>query len=137
MSVKVKKPKAPGDSTLQALWRKVVRQEWAGVCALGDLGETCMGDLEAHHIIKRRRPHLKHVPSNGILLCQHHHNLVETFPSWRHRVSLAIGEDKAEWLEAEARKLFPQFLAERGQTRAEYFIAQKAYLSALLNGGAQ
>lgn len=122
--------KAPGDSTLQALWRKVVRKEWGNRCAIPEPW-SCYGPLECHHIIRRARPHLRHVPTNGILLCHYHHNEAA---AWAVQIARAVGEEKMEWLRMTQRKLFPEFLAERGQTRADYFWEQKKYLTALLNG---
>lgn len=127
---KKRRPMGTSDTTLQTLWRAVVRAQWGGKCAFSD-GE-CRGDLECHHIIKRARPHLKHVPANGILLCQAHHSMVEQFPSWRQKVSEAVGEDTMEWLEDRARKHLPDFLIEQGQTRSEWLASTKAYLKALL-----
>ena len=120
----------PDDSTLLKLWRVVVRQEWGGRCALALFGE-CSGALECHHVIRRARPHLRYSPANGILLCQRHHGLVELSPSWKQRVSDAVGPDKMEWLETHARKLFPEFLRERGQTRSGWLKETKAYLTKL------
>jgi hypothetical protein len=135
----VKRPRGVSDTVLQTLWRAVVRKEWGGLCAFlpaeypgADSQEVCAGPLECHHIIKRRRPHLKYVPSNGILLCKRHHDMVGEFPSKWHRVSELVGADKIEWLEAQARKRFPDFLIEQGQTRSEWLQTTKAYLKALL-----
>jgi hypothetical protein len=128
---RIKKAKAPSDSTLQGLWRKVVRAEWGNKCAFYDA--TCYGSIQCHHIVKRARPHLRHVPSNGIPLCEFHHAWADTWAG-RKRIEWRVGEDKMEWLAEQERKLFPAFLAERGQTRAEYLVAQKAYLQALVNG---
>ena len=127
----VRKKKAPDDSTLQKLWRKVVRKEWDNRCALRfhGGGNYCAGPLECHHIIKRTRPHLKHAPTNGILLCKVHHDQVE---GWAAQIAGLLGEDKMEWLRGMQRKLFPEFLRERGQTRIEYLCEQKRYLEALL-----
>ena len=61
----------PSDAVLQHWWRLCVRQEWEGKCALKS--DDCQGKLECHHIVKRARPHLKHSPANGILLCKWHH----------------------------------------------------------------
>lgn len=133
------------DTVMQTLWRAVVRKEWGEKCALEGKqlliwkkngAEPCFGELQAHHIIKRRRPHLKHVPANGMLLCAHHHNLVENYTPWRTLAEQIVGTDKMEWLTAESRKLLPDFLAERGQTRKEWLTEHKAYLQALVKGAA-
>ena len=125
--------KAPGDSTLQALWRKVVRSEWGNRCAFYDARFQCDGPLECHHIVKRSRPHLKHVPTNGILLCKRHHNEADSMTG-RVRVVCAIGQDKADWLADMERKLFKDYLIEVGKSRAEYLCDQKAYLEKLVKG---
>ena len=120
----------PSDSTLQTLWRQVVRQEWGGECAL--LGhDVCAGNLECHHVKKRRIPHLRHCPTNGILICQAHHAKAET-GYWRRLIEATIGPDKMEWLDMMEQKLFPEFLAELKITRKEYFWNQRDYLRKLL-----
>lgn len=134
--MRTKSVKAPSDSTLQTLWRKVVRAEWRNECALGmGVVGLCNGDLECHHEKRRRIPHLRHCPTNGVLLCQYHHGLMK-YRAWQIRLQQIIGEDKMEWLDAMEQKLFPAYLQEIGKTRTEYLVAQKAYLTALLNGDA-
>ena len=122
----------PSDSALQKLWRFVVRKEWGEECALHG-HDVCAGDLECHHIKKRRIPHLRHCPTNGILICQAHHAKAE-LAHWRRLIEATVGPDKMEWLDMMEAKLFPEFLAEIGATRKEYLWHQKEYLQRLLNG---
>jgi hypothetical protein len=143
MTSKSRSVKAPGDSTLQGLWRQVVRAEWGNRCALagemflepGGMNSVCQGELQCHHIIPRARPHLKHVPANGVLLCASHHNAMK-YRVWRDRLDEKIGSYKLEWLEAIEMTLFKDFLSDEGMTRAEYLTAQKVYLQSLLKADA-
>jgi hypothetical protein len=135
MTSKSRAIKAPGDSTLQGLWRQVVRLEWGNRCALAGTyfrdqpgqGHYCEGELECHHEKRRRIPHLRHCPANGVLICQHHHALAK-YRVWQERIRTAIGPEKMEYLDAMEQKLFPVFLAEQGLSRTEYLIKQKTDL---------
>ena len=125
-------PRGVSDTMLQDLWRKVVREDWGGVCALKDTGNgllECQGPLECHHIKRRNIPHLRYCPSNGVLLCAAHHGEMK-YELWRMALRKLILDP--EWLDIMERKLFPVFLAERGQTRGEYLLAQRDYLRKLL-----
>jgi predicted restriction endonuclease len=132
------KKRAPEDSGLQKLWRQVVRAEWHNRCAMEgtlvhDAVPSCGGPLECHHIKRRKILHLKHVPSNGVLLCKVHHDLI-AYRSWRMVLERILGEDRMEKLDDAERILLPEYLRSIGKTRTEYLIAQKVYLTALLNG---
>ena len=61
----MKKVPSCSESTLLALWRKVVRKEWGSSCAMCGANESG-GELEIHHIVKRRCKLLKFDPQNGI-----------------------------------------------------------------------
>jgi hypothetical protein len=134
-------PGGVSDTLLQDLWRAVVRREWEGKCAFEGTyyrdepgqGYYCDGALECHHIVKRSRLHLKYAPSNGILLCQYHHNL-SGLRVWRGRIEERVGADKMEYLDAMEKMLLPEYLSMHGQTRGEFLIYQKGYLRALLDG---
>jgi hypothetical protein len=43
-----------------------------------------------------------------------------------------IGDEQMEWLDIQEARLFPDFLAEKGMTRAEWRRSQKQYLQTLL-----
>ncbi len=126
-------PQGVSDTMLQDLWRKVVRSDWNGRCAfIGySINSPCSGTLECHHVKRRSIPHLKHCPDNGVLLCAAHHGKMK-YAIWRKRLEKKIGPEKTEWLDIMEQKLFPVFLAERGQTRGEYLLSQKEYLRELL-----
>ena len=125
--------KVPGcsDSVLLALWRKVVRAEWGGKCALVSPLGDCEGSIECHHIKRRNIPHLKYSPSNGVCLCQYHHSKAK-YRTWRAMIENAVGLVKMEWLDAQERCLFPDYLAWQEMTRAEWRRYQKGYLQKLL-----
>lgn len=131
--------KPPEDSGLQKLWRAVVRAHWGNVCAMygsgiavagGRVTSDCGGPLECHHIKRRRILHLRHVPSNGVLLCKTHHDLI-AYRSWRNTLETILG-DTMEWLDTMERMLLPAYLQSIGKTRTEYLVYQKAFLKALL-----
>ena len=125
------------NTVLLDLCRQVIFDEWDGKCAFhDDKEEPCSGRLEWHHIKRRNIPHLKYSPTNGILLCQAHHKL-SRYAIWAKRIEEKIGEDRTEWLDDMERKLFPDFLAERGQTRGEFLKSQKEYLVKLIQMGSK
>jgi hypothetical protein len=124
-------PVGVSDTLLQDLWRAVVRGEWDGRCAFYPV--LCAGLLECHHVVKRSRLHLRYAPSNGILLCQYHHNL-SSLRVWRNQIWDKVGEEKMEYLDAMEKMLLPEYLSMHGQTRGEFLTYQKGYLTALLNG---
>jgi len=129
---KKRKRTVPHDDSLQRLWRKVVLAEWGGRCALSDpLMLVCEGIVECHHIKPRRIPHLRHCPSNGVVLCQYHHGLAK-YRIWRTDIERKIGAEKMEWLDAQEQMLFPAFLTKHTQTREEYLRSQFAYLRELV-----
>lgn len=124
----------PSDAVLQHWWRLCVRQEWEGKCALKS--DDCQGKLECHHIVKRARPHLKHSPANGILLCKWHHaqaGYEATKREIREAVSDHYGNGNTiiEWLDDMERILFPTYLQAIYTTRKEYYVDQLALLKAL------
>jgi predicted restriction endonuclease len=120
------------DSVLQDLWRKAVRAKWNHACALAGATspdysvDPCQGALECHHYIKRSRPHLKHDVRNGVLLCQYHHPMAgQGF--WRRKIEVLMGENLDAVYDLE-RKLFPDYLRERGMSRREYLLSVKETL---------
>jgi hypothetical protein len=119
-----------GDKWLQKLWRKVVLAEWGGRCAFHET-LWCSGVVECHHIKRRGIPHLRHVPTNGIPLCLHHHGEAK-YEYFRRLICEKIGEEKSAWLDDMERKLLPDFLAARGQSRKEWLEETKTYLQGLL-----
>jgi len=64
----VKKNWSVSESYLDALWRKAVYKQFNGRCAI--CGKD---DVQAHHIVGRRRRVLRWDVANGILLCTECH----------------------------------------------------------------
>jgi hypothetical protein len=133
-------PVGVSDTVLQDLCRCVVRREWGGRCALWgvSVGTPCAGGVEWHHVKRRRIPHLRYSPANGVMLCQLHHGLIKN-RMWQARLYEIVEAHyetpgTVEWLDMMEMKLFPDFLAEKGMTRNEWRLSQKAYLRALLDG---
>lgn len=120
------------DKDMQKLWRLAVLAEWGGVCVFKATDEaSCWGPVECHHVKKRRIPHLRHAPSNGIPLCKGHHAVAET-RQMRLKIEEMIGPDKLEWLDAMERTLKDTFLEMHGISWREYMLQQERYLKALI-----
>lgn len=124
-------PKGVSETVLQDLWRANVRKDWGGVCAFKD--PDCQGSLECHHIKRRSIRVLRYTPINGALVCEYHHGLLK-YRYYQRVLEAKVGEDTMEWLDMMERKLLPDFLAERQQTRKEWLAWTKDYLTKMLNG---
>jgi hypothetical protein len=137
-------PVGVSDTVLQDLCRRMVHKEWRGKCAFVGTyyrdepgqGYYCEGEVQWHHLKRRNIPHLKYCPTNGILLCELHHKLAK-YKVWRERIEEKIGAEECKWLDMMEMKLFPDFLAEKGMTRNEWRLSQKAYLTELRDGAGE
>ncbi len=109
------------DSNLLKYWRLSVKKDWGEGCAIGRLYtlETCAGEIECHHIVKRGRTHLKYLPENGIPLCLAHHRWADTGEG-RSFIRNLLGENKTNILDGLERKLFKDYLFAMGITRKEF-----------------
>lgn len=62
------------------LWGQLIHRMYP-MCAVAEIAGTritdgygpCAGNLEAHHLIGRRRGHFRHLPENAVCLCSSHH----------------------------------------------------------------
>ena len=77
-----------------AKWRRSVKEIDGGFCKLHFFvtSITCWGNIECHHIEgKQARPDLRYDISNGICLCQNHHDWVGRYPkAGRDAIDMAI-----------------------------------------------
>jgi hypothetical protein len=128
--VKSKRPKGCSDSMLMDLWRKAVRKKWEYHCVFaGDM--LCAGEVQCHHIKKRRIPHLRYHPKNGILLCEYHHALAE-YEVWRQKIRARIGPETCGILDDLEMMLFKNYLKCYELTRDEFHHNIKRILEDIL-----
>ena len=113
--------KAPADSTMCGWWRKAIRAIYGHQCALSHLGD-CLGQLEAHHIVKRRYGLLKHNFKCGVLLCKQHHNYAETLEGRDAVESLPTVD--MDYLKTQDSHDFKQYLQDNHLSRAEFLCNQ-------------
>ena len=125
----MKKQQAPGlsDSTLSALWRKVVLHVHHNTCVVCHGG----GTLQAHHIIHRRYKILRWNWRNGVPVhagdCHETANLQGIYaapPVWR------------DYLMEKSCQIHKQYLMEHGMSGSEWRAEVKADLLAELGGNA-
>jgi hypothetical protein len=127
-----KRKLAPAQSLsyLDKLWSKVVRVRWHDMCAMSN--PSCAGSLEAHHYIPRARMLLRHDPENGVLLCQFHHATAK-YKSVQDEIEARMGVS-VEYLKAQERVLFQDYLREHGFSRTEYRRLMAGKLKMMLEG---
>ena len=122
----MKKPQAPGlsDSTLSALWRKVVLHVGRNTCVICGGG----GTLQAHHVIHRRYKILRWDFRNGVPVhagCHETANMqgvYAAYPVWQ------------DYLMERSRWLYKQYVTERGMSEADWRHDVKADLLGELGG---
>ena len=123
----MKKPQAPGlsDSTLSALWRKVVLRVHRNTCVVCHGG----GILQAHHIIHRRYKMLRWDWRNGVPVhangCHETANqmgIYAAYPTWR------------DYLMERSRWLYKQYVTERGMSESDWRHNVRADLLGELGG---
>ncbi len=120
------KRKAPSDSTLQHYWRLAVKKEWGAGCVFHD--SECWGDVQCHHIIKRDRIMLKHLPENGIPVCEYHHEYFVPTMAGREAIRKLIGEFRSEMLDGLTMRTSKDYLVAMGMTREEFLTETLASL---------
>ena len=77
ISSRSKSKKVAWRSKADALWQQVIKLTWGGRCAMcGSPTDAAAG----HHLIRRAIYHLRHIPANGLWLCNHCHNQADKSP---------------------------------------------------------
>jgi hypothetical protein len=123
----MKKPQAPGlsDSTLSALWRKVVLHVGNNTCVICCEG----GTLQAHHVIHRRYKMLRWDWRNGVPV--HAGDCHETANTQGIYAAYSVWRD---YLMKRSRWLYKQYVTERGMSETDWRHDVKADLLAELGG---
>lgn len=114
---------------LDDLWREAIRAR-DKQCRGASRGGCC-GRLEAHHIVRRAKGVLRHVPENGELLCVAHHAWVDTGEGSRWLWDQLSRGRRKLLADLEALTL-PDFLRLRGWSRAEFRTNCESALRALI-----
>ena len=102
-----KKPKKVSKTTVKnrcdRLWSELIRsQGYCDVCGTTE-------NLQAHHIITRRRLATRYMKENGICLCAKHHQFCDIISAHTNPMAFAnwfikkYGEERLDWLQEQAR----------------------------------
>lgn len=124
--------KGPTDRTLEKLFSKTVKARAGWRCEV--CGST--GNLEAHHLIKRRIRLTRFDPANGICLCHACHRDAEK-PWVQRLINTRLSEARLAYLHRRGGILYKDFLAAEGLTDAQWRLQEKQRLEKWLREWAE
>lgn len=122
--MKAKHPPGLSDSTIEALWRRVVLKRGGYRCVVCGRG----GTLECHHVIKRRYKLLRWDYRNGVPV--HTGDCHDT----ADKMGTGISPMWAEYLLLQSRWTKKGYLLQSGQSDSEWRGSVRAELEAALFG---
>jgi len=126
---KVKKGKLLSTGHLDNLWSEAVKIYWGRCCAL------CLESkpVEAHHIIPRRHFVTRWMIENGLPVCHGCHAKAHGY-RMVDRIKTRIGLGRWEELCRLEGLTLKEYLAETGQTKAEFRKEKAKELRDIING---